>query len=356
MGKKIGRRRGLVTEKLRILCCNPDGGAFYYIIKGWEDAFKALGHDFRRWKGSDLELKDYKPHIYLGCSGWRQAFPKWARSSFNTKVGIHVNPWGSTVLQALPGEPNINETSDAIDWTCEQKPEFVYGYGGEHDISHMWNNWTSVAGLPVVAMPTGGNAVAYKPVDPYPFFSCDIGFVGGYWPYKSMNINKYLMPVINKMNAKVWGWGGWKHIGKKYKGPIKHEPDVNRVFSSAKVCPSIVEPHTARYGIDIPERMWKIPLGGGFTICDPIKNLDQYVDYSTFITARNPQEYFEQIIYYIKNDNARKVLAKKQRLAVLKDHTYFSRIQGFLKQCGYDKQADESQVMVDKLVQEYDLV
>lgn len=341
-----------MAEKLRILCCNPDGGAFYYITKGWEDAFKALGHDFRRWKGSDQELKNYEPHIYLGCSGWRQSYPTWARVAFGTKIGIHVNPWGSTVLKALPREPNINETPEAVKWARNQKPDFVYCYGGEHDIPHMWNYWPSKAGIPAIAMPTGGNAVAYKLVDPEAFFGCDVGFIGGYWPYKAMNIDKYLLPVIKKMNSKVFGWGGWRHIGKKYRGVIKNEYDVNKLFISAKVCPSIVEPHTTRYGIDIPERMWKVPLGHGFTICDPVKNLDKYVDYNTFITARNPREYMEQILYYVKNDNARNILKKKQRLAVLKDHTYFSRIQGFLRQCGYDEQADESQAMVDKLVAE----
>jgi hypothetical protein len=343
--------------QLRILCCNPDGGAFLHITRGWEDAFKALGHSFKRWQGSDRELKNFKPDIYLGCSGWRQNFPKWAKEEFKTKVGIHVNPWGSTVLQALPGEPNINESTSAIAWTKSQFPDFVYCYGNDDDISHMWNFWEDKAGIPVVAMPNGGNSIKYKPIGPgieKHHFICDVGFVGGYWPYKAMNLDKYLMPVIRNNNiiTKIWGWGGWKHIGRKYQGSIKYELDVNTLFSSAKVCPSVVEPHTSRYGIDIPERMFKVPLGGGFTICDPVKNLDKYVDYNTFITSRNPTEYLEQIIYYINSDKARIDLAKKQRLAVLKDHTYLHRIQGFLRQSGYNSQADEAQKLADKYYEE----
>lgn len=333
---------------LNILCCNPDGGAFYYITQAWGEAFKDLGHNFVRWDGSDAQVKKFKPHIYLGCSGWRQNFPAWARKEFGTKVGIHVNPWGKTVLKPLKGEPNINEPSQTIKWVELQKPDFVYCYGNDEDISHMWNKWTSIA--PVVPMPNAGNAIAYHPVTPDPAFACDVGFVGGCWPYKSINLNKYLLPVIQSANAKIYGWGGWKHIGAKYKGPVKKESDVNKVFSSSKVCPSVVEPHTTRYGIDIPERMFKVPLGGGFTVCDPCKGLERYVDKNIFPIADNPNHYRDLILYYIKNDSKRIELQKKQRKAILENHTYHTRIQGFLNVSGFKEEALKAQERVKELV------
>lgn len=338
-----------MVAKLKVLCCNPDGGAFLYITRGWEDAFKALGHQFERWKGDEAHIRSYQPHIYLGCSGWRQVFPQWARKEYGTKIGIHVNPWGPTVLQALPGEPNINETPEAIKWTLSQRPDFVFCYGGQHDIDGMWGNWKTKAGIQVVPMPTGGNAEAHYPVSPDPKFECDVGFIGGYWPYKAMNIDKYLMPVLNdnRLTGQIYGWGGWSHT--KYKGPIQ-DKDVNILFSSARVCPAICEPHTIRYGIDIPERMFKVPLGGGFTICDPAVNLNKYIDYNVFPTARNPSEYLDLAIYYSRNHDQREALKKQQRVAILEKHTYFSRIQGFLCQSGYYAQADAAQQYVNELV------
>ncbi|MFW5895723.1 MAG: hypothetical protein ACOCT9_03155, partial [archaeon] len=86
-------------NNLNVLCCNPDGGAFYYIVEGWADAFKAMGHKFLKWDGKIETLKKFKPHLYLGCSGWRQEFPHWAKKEFGTKIGIHVNAWGSTRLK-----------------------------------------------------------------------------------------------------------------------------------------------------------------------------------------------------------------------------------------------------------------
>jgi hypothetical protein len=332
--------------KLNILCCNPDGGAFLYITRGWEDAFKALGHRFLRWDGSDKQLEAFQPNIYLGCSGWRQNFPNWAKDAYGTKVAIHVNPWGKTVLQAQKGEPNINETKKAIEWVEKQNPDFLYCYGVEEDIGHMWNKWEdNIAG--VIPVPCAGNAVAHRPVTPDPKFFCEVGFIGGFWPYKALNLRKYLVPVLDKTKAKVYGWGGWKHP--KYLGQIKDE-DVNKLFSSAMVCPSMVEPHTSRYGIDIPERMFKIPLAGGFTICDPCEGLDRYVNPEIFPIAKDVDDYARLINYYIKHDGERIKLRRKQRLEILKEHTYFSRIQGFLRFSGYEAEAEEAQDAVIRLM------
>jgi hypothetical protein len=229
-----------MPKKLNILCCNPNGGAFLYITRGWEAAFKALGHQFQRWDGTDAQLKRFKPDLYLGCSGWRQNFPPWARSTFKTKVAIHVNPWGTIKLIPKPREPNVNETQGAINWVRNQKPNFLYCYAVDGDIKTMWNNWLKIA--PVIPMPTGGNAVSHMPVPKDSKFTCDLGFVGGRWPYKAMNIDQYLIPAVSKLNSQVYGWGGWPK-GPKFRGSIG-DMDVNKLFSSAKICPSVVEPHT----------------------------------------------------------------------------------------------------------------
>ena len=333
--------------KLNILCCNPDGGAFLYITKGWENAFKALGHNFLRWNGKKETAEAFRPHLYLGCSGWPQKFPQDIRSKFGTKVAIHVNPWGTTVLKPLKGEPNINEKPQTIEWVKKQNPDFLYCYGLESDISHMWDKWEKQVAT-VIPMPNAGDATIYKPTSPTPQFACDVGFIGGRWPYKAMNIDKYLLPVLKKKKSKVYGWGGWRGMP-FYKGQA-HDNMVNRLFSSAKVCPSVVEPHTTRYGIDVPERMFKVPLGGGFTICDPCKGLGRYVPQDIFPMAKNPQDYARLIDYYLSHDNERNQLKQEQRKIILQNHTYFNRIQGFLRFSGFEEEAEKAQEASDDLV------
>lgn len=334
--------------KLNILCCNPEGGAFLYITRGWEDAFKTLGHNFERWDGSIEQLNRFQPHLYLGCSGWRQSLPKWAPEEFGTRIGIHVNPWGDKKIKQLSNEPDINESEGAIKWVKKQDPDFLFCYALADDVAQLWNKWENhVAG--VLPMPNAGNAVAYYPVPPDAAFKCDVGFIGGRWPYKAMNIDKYLIPVINKVDAQVYGWGGWQTP--KYKGQIK-DGNVNKLFSSAKICPSIVEPHTSRTGIDIPERMFKVPLGGGFTICDPCKGLERYVPKKIFPMASNPQEYEDLIRYYLVNDSERERLKKEQRRFILNNHTYFNRAIDFLKFAGYGSEAAEAKEKTERLINE----
>lgn len=333
---------------MKILSCNPKGSAFHYILKGIEDAFVALGHQFIRWDGRTEVLKNYQPDLYLGCSGWRQDLPKWCRDMYGTKIAIHANPYGTVKLIPLKGEPNINEPQGAIDWVLKQNPDAVYCYANDLDISRMWNFWEERHGLLVIPMPTAGNSIIHQPVVKDPKFKCQIGFIGGYWPYKAMNIKKYVTPVINAFTAQVYGWGGWSHS--KYKGTIKDQ-DVNKLFSSALICPSVVEPHTTRYGIDVPERMWKVPLGGGMTILDPFSGVENYVDTDVFPIAQDPQDYFRLIKYYLVKHEERASLALAQRQYVLENHTYFHRISRMLNDLGFIDEAEACDGKISEIAQ-----
>jgi hypothetical protein len=58
-------------------------------------------------------------------------------------------------------------------------------------------------------MPTAGDSVIYRDLGserPY-----EIGYVGGYWLYKAINIDKYLLPVLRdkSLRSSVHGWGDW---------------------------------------------------------------------------------------------------------------------------------------------------
>lgn len=319
---------------LRILCCNPNGGAFYHITRGWENAFKALGHQFHFWSGVHKDWYDYEPHIYLGCSGWKQPIPQHRP---NTIVGIHVNPIGPERLIPKPGDPDINEPQSLTQWTLKQNPDFVFGYGYKQDVEQYWGFWKTKHKIPVYGIPTAGDAVKYyKQLDPK--FQCEIGYIGGRWPYKGKRINQWLLPVIRKFKSQVWGWGGWDNVS-QYRGVIKDGED-RKLFSTANICPSIVEQHTSDYGIDVPERTFKVPLCGGFTICDSIKGfLGRYVSADAFPMANNPKEYLELCQYYLKHNEKRQQLAAKQRQEILKDHTYFSRINTFLGASGFNEES-----------------
>ena len=100
---------------------------------------------------------------------------------------------------------------------------------------------------------------------------------------------------------------------------------MSKLISSVDICPSVSESHTRVHPVDVPERLFKIPAAGGFTIHTPTPALsDLFGD--ELPMAKNPADWQRLIAHYLNNPVERVATAKKQREAVLKRHTYFDRI------------------------------
>jgi len=332
---------------MNILCCNPPSGAFYYITESWGRTLRTLGHNFLKWDKSDRVLTKFKPDLYLGCSGHRQEFPKWARDQFGTKIGIHVNPYSDQKLPKFYGV-DINEPENTIKWIIGQKPNFVYCYADQQGIQEFYSGYKSRHGIEIVPMSCAGDPILFYPTKQYPEFECELGFVGAYWPYKGYSLDKYLVPILDKFKSKIWGRDGWKVI--QYQGKISDQ-NIKKVFSSAKVCPAICEPHTAKTGIDVPERIFKIPLGGGLAVSDPFTSLERYFSKGVIPVGKTAKELEELIRFFIENPEKAEDRKKIQRLEVARKHTYFSRFKKLFKMIGWNKESQKAQEKIDQLVE-----
>lgn len=298
---------------MKILTCNPDGGAYHFILNGYINSFKAADIITNRVDGKNVP-QDFD--LYLGCSGWRQNIPP--KHKRHGKVGIHVNPYGPKKVNSVDGGPVIDESNDAIKWTITQQPDFVYCYCSETFVNEYFGYWTSKHGIPVVGLPTAADITIYKPHKPEPRFECEIGWVGGKWPYKAVMLDKYLTPLFTK-KCLIYGWANtWRN------NRVISDTDVPILFSTAKICPSISESHTVYHPIDVPERIHKIITSGGFTIHTPSPAIpDMYGDVVPI--AKNVQHWLDLIDYYLIDDDKRRELAICQRNVTLEKHTYFDR-------------------------------
>jgi len=329
---------------MRILTTNPNG-AFKYIIRGLCSAFELLGHTTDIWDGSSNHLNQFKPDIYIGATGYQQNISAYMQKKLDVKIAIHVNPYGNEQLDPIAGGPDINETNEGIEWVAQQKPNMVFGYGCRGDINRFWDRWISDLGIPTYGVPTAGDHILFHRVSPDPKFRCDLAFVGGYWAYKAININKYLEPARQQFNTVIYGWGGWDN---RSKGPIADD-DISRFFSSARIGPCICEPHTATYGIDIPERIFKVPLCGLLAVSDPCIALHQYFPREILPIASNPTEYVDIIRYYLDREHKRVQIAELQRKHILKNHTYLNRVQTLFSGLGFLKESIAAQRVIDNL-------
>jgi len=320
---------------MRVLLNQRPGGAYAYISDAWQNAFRSVGVVCERWDGTQNTWQSFAPSLYIGASGHKQPIPDHRNSC---KVAIHCNPYGDVDIHG------INESQVDIKWVLDQHPDVVFGYGFKDD-AHFWSKWTVNYGIPWVPMPTAADITLFNITNRPKLY--DIVYIGGYWSYKSSSIDKWLLPVIREnSNYCLYGWGKWP-AGVKHLGIVKDE-DVPNLLASAKVGPCISEPHTGLYGIDIPERIWKIVMCGALAIHDNIPRLIDRIP--SLIMAENVEHFRLLCSYYIKADQT--VIdewCRRQRHDVLTAHTYHHRLSGLLFALGFDNVAISMNDYIDNV-------
>jgi hypothetical protein len=217
----------------------------------------------------------------------------------------------------------------------DQKPDAVFGYGHEED-RPVWSKWTSIHGVPWVPMPCAGDKVIFHDDVPPENRQFDIAYLGGRWPYKAKTIDTYLLPVVRDgaLKCSVRGWGDWPN-GICSGGLPAGE--ANEFLNSGRVGPCIAEFHTHQFGIDIPERAFKVALCGMLVIHDAVPTIKRFIP--SVVVAQNEQNFADLCRYYSKNENERIKLVRKQQAEVLANHTYHHRVSTLLSALGFIEEA-----------------
>jgi hypothetical protein len=307
---------------MKILVARPSGGAYLYIARGFINAFNAIGCHAKFWDGDEKTWTDTKPDLYIGCSGHRKIIPQ---NRGNVKVAIHVNPYG-TRLEPLHGV-DINEPKEAINWTLSQKPDVVFGYGHQDDASTFWSNWSKNHNIKFIGVPTAADHTLYYSLEIEKKVN-NIVYLGGRWPYKANKIDQWLLPLTKVTNIKIMGWGGWQGVN-GYTGVIPDSDSGREFLASGKVGPCMCEPHTTKFGIDIPERFFKVALCKTLPVVDFIPNFNRYYESDTFLMARDPNEYVDLVCNYANNpafEKARIELTESIFKQTRLNHTYMNRM------------------------------
>lgn len=304
---------------MRVLLTHRPGGAYGYISESWMNALNDTGHQAVRWDGSLSMWENFKPDLYLGCSGHRQPIPA-KRGS--TIIAIHANPRGSA-------DTGLNESPSSIAWVEDQKPHAVFGYGFSHD-SFYWAGWEK-AGIPWIPLPNAADTTIYKHTNTGKR-SRNISYVGGYWPYKGQDISRWLMPLFSIPNVAINGWGNWPAQFGKVEGI--DDADMAALLNDTLIAPCISEPHTKSYGFDLPERVFKVIAMGALAIHDWIKRPPGM---KSLIIAETPADLLRECESWLAKKPAEiEKRASKQRAEVLAGHTYHHRMAFLLHKLGLD--------------------
>ena len=103
------------------------------------------------------------------------------------------------------------------------------------------------------------------------------------------------------------------------------------IYASSTISINIHEDYQRKFGGDCNERTFKIPVSGGFEITDDVACIRKYfIEGKEIIIAKNRNDWFEKIDYYIKNTDKRLPVIEAGRKRVLKEHTYHNRVNQML--------------------------
>jgi hypothetical protein len=309
--------------------CRRAGRAFGYITDGWINCLRDKGHTVQRWDGQQSSWDQFDPDLYIGSSGHKDPVPLKRRA----KVALHVNSWGPIGIDtANESRENISESRENIAWVLARNPDVVFGYGFAKD-QELWRDWTHRGGIPWVPMPTAGDRIAFQHVMSQRMF--DFVYLGGRWPYKSHTLDKYLLPLLQlPLTYAISGWGTWPPNTKVRELP---EHEACQFLNSGNIGPCVSEKHTHQFGIDIPERCWKVALCGLLVLHDPVPGMEKV--FPDAVIAADPQDYANKCFYYAQHDAERIELADNQRQFVLNNHTYHHRIRDLLQATGFIEEA-----------------
>lgn len=342
---------------LKVLIANDGYHAHYFERIAWYSAFndipgvKAAFYDCKQSAAFDV-FEIEKPDIFIGQAyNLDSATIKCIQNRPWMKVALRVGDWGD-----LKTDPSFNilKASEQEIKTLESlkkqslQPEFVFCHYLPEDIEVTHSKFKNI-GIRAVSMMLAGNVHAYYMSKYDPDLACDIGFVGGYWPYKGIIMDRMLVPLceqVGQYNIKIFGNQPWPHVN-QYCGHIE-ESNVANLFKSAKICPNLSEPHAYAYGVEINERSFKVLLAGGFCIGDRIKSHVKIFK-DGMIYADSPKDFKDKIDYFLDNPEKRSEIASIGKQIVLKDHTNFHRAAQFLREFGYNDLAQTALDIVGQL-------
>ena len=324
---------------MKVLIASDGIHAHFFERSAWANAFNACGINAILWDCKKIPAFDifdtYEPDIFLGQSyNLDESLIKCIYERPHLKVALRAGDWGDQESEVDKSKYNILYCSTAEKQLLQNlkehtgKPDFVYIHYNESSINVTHNHFRTI-GIEPKSLMMSADVLMYGNATYDPKLDCDIGFVGGYWPYKGIVINRYLFPLLHdvtKYNIKIFGNQIWP--ANQYCGMID-DREVKNLFVSAKICPNLSEPHAQVFGIDINERIFKILFAGGFCISDHVNSYNLFGD--GLVMAKTPEEFKDKIEYYLNHPRERNAIAAAGQDIVKKHHTSFDRISQIMK-------------------------
>lgn len=321
------------------------------IYFGYKHAFEDLGHEFLPLTADDNPekvLSEFKPDIVFTALNFYNlkyftAESVKAYKKQGAKIFVNIPFWKSPMSKLRINEaPSISENKDYVELIKSGGYGDVYYNICEQGDTRM-NGFEKITGYQFYTVLLAADKTISAPKFSERF-ACDVSFIGTYLPEKRKFIQEFVFPLKQKYNLKLYG-RDWTALDKllniihragqyynipfvrsfrKYKPTLEEERQIHR---SSTIALNIHEDYQKRGLGDLNERTFKIPISGGFEIVDNVPSLSKYFkDGKELIIAKDKDDWFEKIDYYINNPDKRLPIIEAGRKRVLADHTYHNRV------------------------------
>jgi hypothetical protein len=325
--------------------------AWYFKALGLARAFSCDGHDVYLWdidKKSEHDIFDeIEPDLFIGQT-YRitpALIACFEERPYLKKI-FKAGDWGSITEEVSSKYPILVATDQEKINVDKAKPDFLFIHYNENYINSTHGFWKD-SGYRVESLMNAADTFEYLKGEEKNEYKCDIGYVGGKWPYKSLVLDPYILPLCSNFdyNIKVFGrgWSIPQYMGYLPEGMEKH------FYSSCKINLCFHEPHSQEYHFDVTEKFFKLAINKSFTICDKVNGLEKLFKPKTVYSFSNPQDMHLAIKEILSDwDNfslLRKEYVENAYNQVIQKHTYFDRAAEILSKISME---DESLSIIKK--------
>ena len=327
------------------------GRTIYY---GYKNAFEDLGHTFKPWTAKDnpYEILDsYEPNILItSLNSYSLKYIDLDLVKKHKKRGLKVlvnTPFWTSPLSRLRinETPSLSQNKEHINLIKSGFGDIYYNVCEVED--PRMEGFEKATGYKHYTLPLAADKIFASPKFS-PRFKADISFVGTNLPQKKQFFLDQVFPLKKKYDLKLYGqdWntsdkllGYTQKLGQYFNIPILRSVQKPKltleeeriIYASSLISINVHEDYQREFGGDCNERTFKIPLCNGFEITDDVSCIRKYFkEGKEIVIAKNKNDWFEKIEYYIKNPNKRDEIIKAGKDRVLQDHTYHNRVQSII--------------------------
>lgn len=311
----------------------------FHIRTGWSQVLRSSGWKVIEWWPEKMSTFDVfnglEVDLFIGTTyNLTRPLDKIIRSRPNMKVALFASAWGdltdeidSTVYPIVKVSKEEKGILGKL-YNDVQKPDLVFIHITESHLIGSLGKWATDLGIPIMGLLNAADLFTYYGVSGEEKYKADVSFVGGYWPYKALTLDKYIGRLCDEelfnLDIKIYG-AGWNKP--QYLGSLDMGEDA-KVFCSSKICPNVSEAHSEKFGFDLVERVFKIPCAKGFLISDYVDELEEIYPNQICPTFKNYDEFLDLIFFYSKDENnqSKQELIEKQHFQIIKNHTYHHRM------------------------------